>query len=184
MAHWDERFDLFRTLAADDLEDGDDVFATVVGFNGDHGVVLVGVRDFLQGTHIAALTEALSLPWGLGCSRFCVALAGRAWSLDDPIPPVAGDADLRQRVVAVEEVAGGDGHPRRASHLLPFTRHAGGVTWHDRVTMSASQGPVGDMLAILASRPPGRPVTDGDVLECIASLDRKGHAVNVFVRQP
>ncbi len=184
MAHWDDRLDMFRTFAEADLEAGDEVYATVVGYHGVEPAAVVMVRDFLKGEHLPALSEALSLPWGLGCTRLCVALPGRAWSLDDPIPPVVGDADLRQRVVAVDEVVAEHGSLRRTSVLLPFRRDGGAVVWDEPVALPASQGPVGDMLEVLAANPCVGGPTGEQVVECIMSLERKGHAVRIVVPQP
>jgi hypothetical protein len=89
-------------LALTDLEAGTDVLPTMVAFDGDQPLFLATLRPFLKGDYHDPVIEISSLASCLGADRLLLSLSGRAWSTQDPIPPVLGEgADLRQRVITL-----------------------------------------------------------------------------------
>lgn len=128
----------------------------LVAFAGDVALVLVGLRPFGPGEHRGPLVEALALALPLGADRVSVALPGRAWSLDDPVPPVAEGADLRQRVLTQVTVdATGAEPPRAWTRLHPFTVGAGdgGLLWDEAIDPGPGEGWIPDALhTLLAHR--------------------------------
>lgn len=130
MQQW-ENMEAFMTAeAARDLEAGEEVRPCFAAFAGAAPLVLAFLRPFPQGRAADALIELLALAAPLDADRLALSIGGRAWSLDDPIPPVDPDfGDLRQRVVAIESVDGSVGRPRPASTIIPFDLVDGQVRW-------------------------------------------------------
>ena len=99
---WGDQPAFLTDLAVADLEAGMAVRATLVAFRGEQPLVLATLRPFASGAHHDAIIEVAALAWSLRADRVALSLSGRAWSLEDPVPPVVeGVGDLRQRVVVV-----------------------------------------------------------------------------------
>ena len=125
--HFEE---LACSLAEFDVELGDQPRHRVVGYDRDEPLALLDLRPFPSGGVHAPVVEAVAGLLALGSDRFAAALPGRAWSLEDPIPPVGDAGDLRQRVLLLTTAR--RGVPTR-TWLRPFDVVDGAVRWHDPV---------------------------------------------------
>lgn len=148
---WTHLDDLHRWYAE---LDAPDPRPHLVGFAGERPAVLVGLRPFPPGGHRGPLVEALALALPLGADRVSLGLPGRAWSLDDPVPPVTEGADLRQRVLTQVAVDGhGTGPPTVRTRLHPFRAVGdGGLVWDAAVDPGPASGWVTDALVTLLDR--------------------------------
>lgn len=146
---WDQLPRLHRWYAE---LDAPDPRPHLVGFAGDTALLLVGLRPFGPGEARGPLVEALALALPLGADRVSIALPGRAWSLDDPVPPVVPGADLRQRVLTQITVdAHGAGPPRTTTSLHPFSESTddGALVWDEVVHPGPVEGWIPDALRTL-----------------------------------
>lgn len=126
---WDAIDDHLLDLAADDLRNGGEPRPTLAAFAGGHPLALVGLRPFDPGAALQALLEVLALVLPLGADRLAFAAPARAWSLDDPIPPVCAAGDLRQRVIMLAVADGHDVPCELTTSLRPFTLDGTTVHW-------------------------------------------------------
>lgn len=174
--------DLHRWYAA---LDAPDPRPHVVAFAGEDAVVMIGLRPFPPGGYGGPLVEALALALPLGADRVSVAFPGRAWSLDDPVVPVADTGDLRQRVLT-QVTADGHGRtpPTVTTRLHPF--HAppdrpGTIRWQPALDPGASAGWIPEALAAMVGARDriGGDVTDGDLARQLWRLEHLGHEVLV-----
>lgn len=156
---WDGLADLARSLADIDLTDCcERIHPRLFALEGDEPVAIVELRPFGPGAGHGPLREALDLVTPFGADRAAVAIGGRAWSLDDPVPPVTAGADLRQRVLTVLTV---DGRrvdpPETRSWLYPYDHVDGRPDWHPRVEMpGAPAGWVAETVVNALRRRPRR----------------------------
>lgn len=129
----------------------------LVSFDGDDLLVLVGLRPFGPGQYEGPLVEAMALVLPIGADRVSVALPSRVWSVDDPVPPVTADADLRQRVLTQVTV---DGHDRATpdvrTRLQPFRVPPGRaditpLVWDEVVDPGPGEGWVPEALAAMVA---------------------------------
>ncbi len=145
---WDDTESDLVSLAAIDLDLGDEPRPTLTAFAGDQPLAFVGLRPFAPGEALQALIEVLALLLPLGADRVAFAAPARAWSFDDPIPPVCDAGDLRQRVLLVA-IADGHRRPCRLSiSLHPFTCDPDGATWGD--TLRPDEPPESALASALA----------------------------------
>ncbi|MFP4234987.1 MAG: hypothetical protein ACLFUG_08665 [Nitriliruptoraceae bacterium] len=96
---WEEVPGYLLDLAHRDLSTGPDPLPSVVAFAGEDPLAVGVLRPFDQGGPVPALVELLALLLPLGVDRLGLTLSGRAWSFDDPVPPVCEEGDLRQQVL-------------------------------------------------------------------------------------
>lgn len=148
---WTDVDDLHRWLA--DL-DAPDPAPHLAAYAGDELLVLVRLRPFAPGAYQGPLVEALALALPMGADRVSLALPGRAWSLDDPVPPVTAGADLRQRVLTQVTVDGHQsGHPDVRMALHPFCIDGAtpgtGLQWEASIDPGPGEGWIPDALATL-----------------------------------
>lgn len=130
MRRWEDRRAYFLSEAERDLEFGEDVRPCLVALAGEERLFLAFLRSFRRGELYDAIVELLALAGALGADRLAMSLPGRAWSLQDPVPPVLpGVADLRQRVLVLEESDGTAGAPRGSTLAIPYDIVDGGVRW-------------------------------------------------------
>jgi hypothetical protein len=102
----------------------------VLAAAGDTVLLVAQSRPFDPGAYDGPIIELGALALGLGADRLAVAVTGRAWSIDDPIPPVSGAGDMRQRVLMVSAVDGHRQHPPvTTTPLLPFEIRGRRVHW-------------------------------------------------------
>lgn len=144
MPGWDGTEDLLIELADIDLAAAcaegapPGITPMLVAFDGDEHLVVAGLRRFEDGAYPEALVELLALAVPIGADRVALSIAGRAWSLDDPIPPVSADADLRQRTLVLTFVDGHDRpRPEVTTVLHPFDVVDGGIVWGERRDLGA-----------------------------------------------
>ena len=127
---WDDVEQVLIEEAVADLEATDEVRPCLAAFAGDTPLALAFVRPFEKGHYHDALLEIWSLVVPLGADRLALSMGARAWSWDDPMPPViAGVGDLRQRVVVITTVDGTAAEVTRGSSLHPFDRDGQAITW-------------------------------------------------------
>lgn len=128
---WEVREDFFVAEATHDVTHGADVRPCLLGWRAREPLLVAFLRD-CGGGYVDPLIELLALALPLGADRLAVSFSGRAWSFDDPIPPVvAGVGDLRQRVLVISSAALTGGAVRCESAVYPFGEHAGRVTWRE-----------------------------------------------------
>lgn len=130
MRRWEERWAYFLDEARRDLTSGEEVRPCLVVLAGEERLFLAFVRSFGRGGLYDAVVELLALAGALGADRLALSLPGRAWSLQDPVAPVVpGVADLRQRVLVIEESDGTAGAPRGCTLAIPYDVEDGVVRW-------------------------------------------------------
>lgn len=148
---WSRLDELHRWLAE---LDAPDPAPHLLGYRGPALLTMIRLRPFDPGAYQGPLVEALALALPLGADRISVALAGRAWSLDNPVPPVAPGADLRQRVLTQVTVDGhGDERPQLRMTLHPFdtATAAGGILWRSPIDPGPGEGWIPDALVTLVA---------------------------------
>jgi hypothetical protein len=139
--------ELLRELAADDRRAGDPhARARLLAHRGDEALALVGLRPF-DGSPVPALIEALALLLPLGADRLTFVAPARAWSLDDPIPPVCDAGDLRATVLTALSADAHDGAARLVGTVWAPTPVAGPPLLAPADEEPA--GPVPDMIRLL-----------------------------------
>lgn len=137
------------------LAEGDapDPRPQLLAFEAEELLAIVGLRPFSPGHHQGPLIEAMALVLPLGADRVSVALPARVWSLDDPVPPVTPDADLRQRVLTQVTVDGhGHARARVRTRLHPFAVRGDsspGLDWDEVVDPGPGEGWVPEALATM-----------------------------------
>lgn len=179
LARWADVDDLHRWLAE---LDAPDPAPHLAAFAGDQLLVVIRLRPFAPGAYQGPLVEALALALPLGADRVSLALPGRAWSLDDPVPPVTDGADLRQRVLTQVSVDGhGPGRPdvRMALHPFDADPATAGLDWQEAVDPGPGEGWITDALATLvAAREDVATGGSADERRCqVARLETLGHLV-------
>lgn len=153
----------------------------LAGFAGDDAIILIGLRPFGPGAYGGPLVEAMALALPLGADRVSLAMPGRAWSLDDPVPPVTEDADLRQRVL-MQVVVDGHGRtpPTVTMRLHPFTiGRDDAIAWGEALDPGPGEGWIAEALAaMVAGRDEiGLDADAGAIADQAARLHHLGHEV-------
>ncbi len=151
LTRWTDVDDLHRWLAE---LDAPDPAPHLAAYAADELLVLVRLRPFAPGAYQGPLVEALALALPMGANRVSLALPGRAWSLDDPVPPVTAGADLRQRVLTQVTVDGHrSGRPGVRMALHPFCVDANtpgaSLQWESSVDPGPGEGWIPDALTTL-----------------------------------
>jgi hypothetical protein len=148
---WCDDTDRLLGLAANDLAGGLPPRPTLTAYAGEEGLAIVGLRPFGPGELLGPLVELAALLLPLGADRFGLAVPGRAWSLDDPIPPVLDEVDLRRTVLTIVQVDGhGTDEPRTGGSLHPYEVDAGGeVVFDPAIGVGWPDGPATDGLLTL-----------------------------------
>lgn len=177
---WSQLDRLHRELAG---LDAPDPAPHLLAYHGRELLTLVWLRPFAPAAYQGPLIEALALALPLGADRVSIALPGRAWSMDDPVPPVTDGVDLRQRVLTQVTV---DGHDRDPPHLAtvlhPFqvdTAAPRGLVWHPRVDPGRGEGWIPEALVGLVAirHDIGRDATAADLDRQVRRLRHLGHGV-------
>lgn len=178
MRQWDERRDFLLEEAAFDQEFGVDVRPGFLAYAGSHPLFVAFLRPFLKGQHMDAVIELLALAAPLDADRLAVSIGARAWSLDDPIPPVIpGVGDLRQRVLVIEEVDGSTGRARGCSLAYPWSLEGGRVRWSDPLESTDVTGPLGQMLRVAVARRRELSADTASIREQAERCARLGHLI-------
>ena len=117
---WGDAAASLLATAADDLDAGGPPAPTLLAYRGEEPVAVVTLRPFDPGDLLQALLEVLALLLPLGVDRLALSVSGRAWSLDDPIPPVTDGADLRARVLLLTFADAHEGPCHTRVEVHPF----------------------------------------------------------------
>ncbi|MDQ4130230.1 MAG: hypothetical protein M3133_04450 [Actinomycetota bacterium] len=152
MQRWDDLDRFFIEEATLDLQAGVGVVPCLAAFRGERPLFLAFVRSFEPGAYARPLTELLALAGPLAADRLAVSLAGRAWSLNDPIPPVTVDTDLRQPVLIIQRVDAHGRPPGGGSTLVPFEPVDGTVRWGQARNLDLPEGWIARALVLTCSR--------------------------------
>ncbi len=177
---WADQPTLLLDLAVSDLEQGTGILPNLVAFRGEEALVLATLRPFDRGGHHDPIIEVATLAAVLGADRLVVSLGGRAWSMDDPIPPVLPDGpDLRQPVVVVHQVDASVDPPRVSSTVQPYDLEEGGaddgsVVLGTAMTVDDGTGWVPRVLLTVATACRG-PRSDEDLWALVSSCEGRGH---------
>ncbi|MGH8899450.1 MAG: hypothetical protein ACRDZ4_21105 [Egibacteraceae bacterium] len=141
MQQWEEMERFMIAEAERDLEAGDEIRPCFTAFSGGNPLVLAFLRPFPKGGYHDPLIELIALAAPLDADRLKLSISGRAWSMNDPIPPVDPDlGDLRQRVLEIESVDGTVGRPRCSSALHPYDVVDGTVRWGETMRLGGGEG--------------------------------------------
>lgn len=145
---WEDRDRWLLEEAERDLRHSECVRPCLLAFRGEESLVCAFLREPPAGGEVAPVIEVVALTQALGADRLALSLSARAWSTDDPIPPVTADADLRQRIVLIVTVDGYRKRTRRTETIHPFEVVGGAVRWDDPVDVGPSEGSIGQLLEI------------------------------------
>ncbi|HVM19312.1 MAG TPA: hypothetical protein VM307_05060 [Egibacteraceae bacterium] len=138
---WTDVADLLKQEAEQDLDDGVPVSPCLAAGLDEDIALMAFLRPFPKGEYVNPMIELLALAGALGADRLALSISGRAWSLEDPVPPVVdGVGDLRQRVVVIHTVSATAGGTEATSTLHPFNVHDGVVVWGTPVTNTSGEG--------------------------------------------
>lgn len=179
MRTWDELSVFLLYEAERDLEAAGEVRPCFVAFRADEPLLLAWLRPFEKGAYHLPMIELISLACPLGADRLGLSLSGRAWSRDDPIPPVVnGVGDLRRRVVAIEAVDGTEDPPVRSSLIAPFDLVEGSVRWGaDRLSLDGADGWTSSLMLQAVLHGEEIDGTDEDIREQALRCVALGHLV-------
>jgi hypothetical protein len=131
---WDDLEQLLLELATDDLLADGEICPSLAAYRGQAPLLLGFLRSFDKGAYHDAVVELLALAMPLGADRLVFTAGARAWSWNDPLPPVVpGVGDLRQRVLAITFADGAAEDVESVSALHPFDLTGGGVRWGEVV---------------------------------------------------
>jgi hypothetical protein len=137
---WEDIDDLFVQCATDDLEAAGEIRPGMAAFAGDRLRFLAWLRPFAKGAYHKPLIELFALAGPLDADRLALSIAARVWSLDDPIPPVTREVDLRQRVLMLHVVDGAQGRPRSHTVMRSFELGPDGPEWGARNVLTGGEG--------------------------------------------
>lgn len=138
MDRWDDVEAFLKAQAEDDLAATGEIHPALAAFTGDELRFVAWLRWFEKGKYHRPLIELFTLSMALDADRLALSLGGRAWSLEDPIPPVTEDADLRQRVLVIHMADGCGARVECRSALHAFElRGQDEVAWLGRHDMGA-----------------------------------------------
>ena len=176
---WDDVEDLLVACAQDDLEDTGEVQPALVAFAGDALRFIAWLRPFAKGAYAEPLIELFALAAPLDADRLAVSVAGRAWSLEDPIPPVSADADLRQRILLLHRCDGASGTLRARSTLHAFDLTADGVAWGERHELGSGEGWIPRALEVAIRTRDRLRAPDAEIGRQARRVVELGHALHV-----
>jgi hypothetical protein len=176
---WSDIEALLVGLAGDDLAEDGEVHPALVALSGDTLAFLAFLRPFEKGCYADPMIELLALAMPLGCDRLALSIGGRVWSLEDPIPPVSDEADLRQRALVLYYVDG-TGPVVSDSVLHPFDLVDGAVVWAPPVgDLGGAQGWIPEALRLSVERREELATGDAEIRRQAARCERLGHEVHL-----
>jgi hypothetical protein len=175
MRHWEDVERFLRDSAEEDLTNRGEVASCFVAFRGEDPLLLAYLRPFPKGGYADPIIEVAALAAPLGADRMAVAMGARAWSLDDPIAPVAPEGDLRQRVVVVHGVDGAGGAPRPFGTIWPYSEEGGAVGWGPPLRSDDAEGWIPAALATMVGAARRIDVTAEDLARQAARCLWLGH---------
>jgi hypothetical protein len=176
---WEDAEELLVTCAEDDLRQDGTVQPALVAFAGATLRFVAWVRPFPKGKYAKPLTELFALAAPLDCDRLMLSMSARAWSLDDPIPPVTEDADLRQRLLLLYVVDGSGDDVESRAVAYPFELGSDGPVWAARRTLGKGEGWIpGAMEVMVRSRDEMRAPLP-EIAKQAARVARLGHDLHL-----
>lgn len=147
MPGWGDVHELFTVEAEEDLRTLGEAVPRLAAFRGDTLLFVADIRPSDDGDRLQPLVELLALALPLDADRLAFCASGRAWSFDDPVPPVVpGGPDLRQRVLATTRADGHRKRPRTTTTVRPFDLVDGGIRWEDEFDPGPGEGWIAEVL--------------------------------------
>ena len=141
MQTWNETESYLIAEAGHDLTDSEDVRPCMVAFRDEEPLFVAFLRSFAKGAYDDPIVELLALAAPLDANRLAVSVAGRAWSFEDPVPPVVeGVGDLRQRVLCITVVEAQGPAVDVRSVVVPFFRTPEGLSWEPALRTAGGEG--------------------------------------------
>lgn len=131
METWSDVEQFLQDEAARDLEALGDITPCLVAFRGDAPLFAAFWRPFPKGAFDKPFIELTALACPLDADRLALSIGARVWSLEDPIPPVAPEGDLRQRALCLHSADATVRPTRQEGALLPFDLDGGRVSWRE-----------------------------------------------------
>lgn len=173
----DEVSELLLGFAADDIRAIGSVRPALAACRDGREVLIAWLRPFEPGAYDGPVIEIAALAVPLGANQLAVLTGARAWSLKDPVAPVADGADLRQQVAMVTAADGSRSPVATATALQPYdVGGPGGVCMHDRVRLGAGEGWLSQSLGVFVShRPPAELTTPERLAGQAARVLDRGH---------
>lgn len=177
----DEVSDLLLGFAVDHTREAGVVRPVLAASRGGRQVLVAWLRPFERGAYADPVIEVVALAVPLGADQLAVLMGARAWSLEDPVAPVADGVDLRQRVAMVTAVDGAQSPVVTATTLQPYDIDGhGGVRRQERVRLGAGQGWLADALGVFVQhRPPGHLTTPERLARQAARVVALGHELHL-----
>ena len=173
---WSETESYLISEAAHDLADGEDIRPCMVAFRDEEPLFVAFLRSFAKGAYDEPLVELLALAAPLDANRVAVSLAGRAWSFEDPVPPVIeGLGDLRQRVLCITIVEDRNSLVDVRSVVVPFSRTPDGVSWETALRTAAGEGWVPSALRLAVEHRGEMRASTRDIRKQARRCVRLGH---------
>lgn len=177
MRQWGEVREFLVSEATADLEAGLEINPCLVAFAGDVGLFIAFLRSFAKGDYADPIIELVALAAPMGADRLALSMGARAWSLDDPIPPVLeGVGDLRQRVLCITEVDGTRDPVSVEGAVFPFTMPSTGrVVWGDPLAGDGGEGWIPGALRLAVERRGTLKASPRDIRRQAGRCERLGH---------
>lgn len=179
MLQWSEVDTYLIDEAADDLIGQDMVTPCLLAFRGDESLFCAYFRSFAKGEYADPLIELLAVAAPLGADRLALSMSARAWSWEDPIPPVVeGLGDLRQRVVLIHRVDGSSKAAVLSCALHPYEIHGDQVRWGDVISQPGEiEGWIGGALTLAVDRRHEMATTDDAIRRQARRCAQLGHLI-------
>lgn len=180
MRAWNEVESYLIQEASADLAEGEDIRPCLVAFRDDEPLFVAFLRSFAKGEYLDPVIELLSLAAPLSANRIALSVGGRAWSLHDPVPPVAdGLGDLRQRVLCVTLVHEVGATVEVMSVIVPFVRTDDDVTWEPALRDAGGEGWIPSALRLAVERRADMRASRRDIRRQAQRCVRLGHLLAV-----
>lgn len=180
MQRWEDVEPYLQDEAARDLRSGEPARPCLVAFRGAEPLLLAFLRPHAKGAYADPMIELLTIAGALRADRLMASFSARAWSWDDPIPPVLpGVGDLRQRVVTIHRVDASGAQLCTRDVILPYELVDGDLVWGQRLDQESAQGWIPAALRAVVERRDELVADDGDIAEQVLRCDRLGHLVGL-----
>ena len=180
MHRWEDIEQFLLDEASRDLVQGIPARPCIVAFRGDQPLMVAFLRPHAKGAYADPMIEVLTIAAGLRADRLIASFSGRAWSWDDPIPPVLpGVGDLRQPVVSLHRVDGSGPELSSCDVILPYSLDGDRVVWGERLDQESVQGVIPQMLRVMVEHRGQLQASDEDIAAQVLRCDALGHLVGL-----